>query len=199
PGYAMKATAPGFVIGKVLSVEPNGQVMVFVENGYMDPTTSVDTAGNLTMQRSGSTAFVTTSSNAAVLVDQKGSGDLLQVQSNEVDKLLVKNNGELNINVTPANTTDNLVVVKSSDSEVFSINARGQIATAGNIIVKDDTFAGSIATDATGAAQITFTYDLGTGKPDVQLTVEGETPALAQVASFTQDATGNYTGFAIKT
>src|SRR5205085_1313001 len=134
----MKATAPGFVIGKVLSILPNGNVMAFVENGYMDPTTSIDASGNVTMQRAGSNIFETTTSEAAVLVNQKGSGDLLQLQSNGIDKLLVANNGEININVTPAYDTANLVVIKSNDSEVFSINARGQAAFAGNIIVKDD-------------------------------------------------------------
>jgi hypothetical protein len=199
PGYAMKATAPGFVIGKVLEIQSDGQALVFVEQGYMDPTTSISASGDVAMQHFGSSVFETTSDAAAVLVNQKGSGDLLQLQSNGVDKLLVKNNGELNINVTPADATANLVVVKSNDAEVFTINARGQLAITGNIIVKDDTFAGSIATNTDGEAHIAFTYDLGTGKPDVQLTVEGEVPAFAQVGSWDKNTDGNYTGFTIKT
>src|SRR5258708_36473918 len=72
------------------------------------------------------------------------------------------------------------------------------MAVRGNIIIKEDTLGGSIATDSTGTAQIDFTYDLGTGKPDVQLTVEGETPAFAQVATWKKDIQNNYTGFTIK-
>ena len=34
-------------------------------------------------------------------------------------------------------------------------------------------------------------YDLGTGKPDVQLTVESATPALAQVGSWEKDSQSN--------
>src|SRR6185436_5742600 len=131
--------------------------------------------------------------------DQQGSGDLLQLQSAGVNKLLVKNNGELNINVTPDNDQSALFVVQSHDAEMFKINARGQATFAGNIFIKDDTFAGSIATDAEGKAQIMFTYILGTGKPDVQLTVEGDVPAFAQITSWEKDQDGNYTGFNLKT
>jgi hypothetical protein len=95
--------------------------------------------------------------------------------------------------------TDNLVVVKSNDEEVFTINARGQVIFAGNIIVKDNSFAGSTTTDEDGLASITFTYDLGTGKPDVQLTVEGDTPAFAQISDWVKDVNENYLGFTIKT
>ena len=199
PGAAMKATQPGWVIGQVLANLTNGNVMVFVRAFYYDPTTTQDASGNVTTIRSGSSTLAATSTSTASLIDQKGSGDLLQLQSKEADKLLVKNNGELNLNVTPAGDADNLVVVKSNDAAVFSINAHGQATFAGNIFIKDDSFAGSIATDSTGSAQVMFTYDLGTGKPDVQLTVEGEAAAFAQIASWEKDTTGNYTGFNIKT
>jgi hypothetical protein len=123
----------------------------------------------------------------------------LQLQKGGVDRLLVKNNGELNINVIPVVSTDNLVVVKSNDNEVFSINARGQASFAGNIFIKDDSFAGSLTTDDDGEATVNFTYDLGTGKPEVQLTVEGNTPAFAQISDWIQDQNQNYLGFKIKT
>ncbi len=188
PGAAMKATQPGWVIGQALNNPSGGQVMTFVRGFYYDPTVLVDAKGNVNMQNTGT-----------MIINSTTTDNLLQVQSNGVDKLLVKNNGELNINVTPVNNTDNLLVVRSNDSEVFSINARGQVAFAGNIIVKDDSFAGSISTDENGEADIDFTYDLGTGKPDVQLTVEGDTPAFAQISSFERDANNNYIGFKIKT
>jgi hypothetical protein len=96
-------------------------------------------------------------------------------------------------------TTETLLVVKNGVDEVFSINARGDVKTSGVIVVKDNSFAGSIATDANGEADIVFTYHLGTGKPAVQLTPESASPVFAQVVSWTQDNTGNYTGFKIKT
>ena len=112
---------------------------------------------------------------------------------------LLADNGGLNLNTTPADETENLLVVESNDSEVFTINARGQATFTGNIFIKDGSFAGSATTDEEGNKDITFTYHLGTGKPDVQLTVEGETPALAQIAGWTKDTEENYTGFKIKT
>jgi hypothetical protein len=195
PGVAMKATKAGMVIGQAISNYDGtagvNKVMVFVENFYYDPATIVNEDGSVNIQA--------TTAEGAAIIDQTGTGDILQLQNNGADRFVVQNNGEVNINVIPVKEDDNLIVVRSNDEEVFSINARGQAEFAGNIIIKDDTFAGSIATDASGSAKIIFTYDLGTGKPDVQLTVEGETPAFAQVASFEKDSNNNYTGVNIKT
>ena len=44
-----------------------------------------------------------------------------------------------------------------------------------------------------------FDYDLGTGKPSVQLTPEADEPVFAQVLSWQKDLEGNYAGFTIKT
>jgi hypothetical protein len=82
---------------------------------------------------------------------------------------------------------------------LFTINARGDAQVLGAIIVKDNNLAGSKITNGQGEADVVFSYPLGTGKPDVQLTVEGGTPALAQVLSWTKDENQNYTGFKIKT
>ena len=203
-GVAMKATKPGVIVGQALSsydgTQEKHEVIVMVRPSYYDPTLFVDENSNVTLQRGeATTVLAADSTGSAMLIDQKGSGDLLQVQSDGTDKFLVKNNGELNINVLASNETADLVVVKSNDEEVFTINARGDAIFKGTIFVRDDTFAGSIATDEDGVADISFSYDLGTGKPDVQLTVEGETPALAQVASWEKNGEGKYTGFKIKT
>ncbi|MBX4191714.1 MAG: hypothetical protein KW804_02870, partial [Candidatus Doudnabacteria bacterium] len=201
PGSAMKAVSAGVVIGQAISsYDGNGEatVVAFVKRFYYDPTTVIDADGNLSMQTIGSTEISANTNDTAYIIDQNGSGDLLQLQTNNVDRLLVQNNGAMNINVTPASEDEELFVIKSNDEEIFSIDAHGLVAFSGNITVKDDTFAGSIATDVNGEAQIMFTYDLGNGKPDVQLTVEGETVALAQIASFEKDTNGNYIGFNIK-
>jgi hypothetical protein len=73
------------------------------------------------------------------------------------------------------------------------------VQIGGVIVVKDDTFAGSVATNANGEAEIEFTYHLGTGKPVVQLTPESSVPVFAQIMEWTQDSDDNYTGFKIKT
>ena len=204
PGVGMKSTQPGTVIGQALSgydgTQTENTVMVFVRSSYNDPSLSIDADGNINLQRSGSTKlFATTDNDAAFIVDQNGSGDLLQLQQSGTDKFLIKNNGTVNISATTLDPEEAIVVVSSNDSEVFNINARGDVAIAGNIIVKDDTFAGSIATDANGEATVTFSYDLGTGKPSVQLTPESDQPVFAQISSWTKDADNNYTGFKIKT
>jgi hypothetical protein len=200
PGYAMKATQPGFVIGQVIETQIDGRVMVFVRSMYYDPTTTIDENGVLVMQNSeGIKLSAETSDSAAVIIDQQGSGDLLQIQTSGTDRFLVKNNGEININVTSADEIDQLIVVKSNDSEIFTINARGQVEFSGNIFIKDDTFAGSIATNAEGLAEIIFTYHLGSGKPSIQLTPESDNPVFAQVLEWMKDAEENYTGFKMKT
>lgn len=62
-----------------------------------------------------------------------------------------------------------------------------------------DPLAGSVATDASGLAWVDFKNFIGAVKPIVQLTVESDAPAFAQVSEFLTDAMGNTTGFAIKT
>jgi hypothetical protein len=58
---------------------------------------------------------------------------------------------------------------------------------------------GVIVTDEEGKAEVRFSYDLGTGKPVVQLTPESETPTFAQVSSWIKDGDGNYIGFNLAT
>jgi hypothetical protein len=167
PGYAMKATRPGLVIGQALSSMPEGAttglVMTFVHTSYYDPGMLVDDSGNVQLQRgnASTTLFAETDTASAYAVNQKGSGDLLQLQASGMDRLLVKNDGTIKVNITPADQKQEIVAVSSGTQTVFTINARGDAAITGVILVKDDTFAGSIATDAAGEANITFSYDLG--------------------------------------
>jgi hypothetical protein len=204
PGAAMKSSRPGMVIGQAISgYNGSGQakVFVFVNPFYHDPTTIVDENGNIQMQRgSASTVFTAqTEDIAAMVVNQEGAGNLLQLQQNGADRFMVQNSGQININTTVASNTDNLVVVKNADSEVFAIDARGILQVTGLLVIKDDSFAGSITTLADGTAEIVFSYDLGTGKPVVQLTPEGENPVFAQILEWRKDEQERYTGFVIKT
>jgi hypothetical protein len=204
PGVAMKATKPGTVIGQALApydgTQGDNMVMVFIRTSYYDPTMLVNADGTITMQRGeATTTLIAATSQTAFLINQEGSGDLLQLQTNGTNRFLVQNNGAVNINAIAEDEVDNLFVVSSDEEERFSIDARGSVKVAGVIFVKDDTFAGSVATDENGEAEIDFTYDLGTGKPVVQLTPESEEPVFAQVVEWKQDNDDNYIGFKIKT
>ena len=204
PGKAMKATKPGMVIGQALSAFSGsqfGEVIVFVNPFYYNPTVTVDANGNVNLQMgsSGTTLTASTADQAAYMIDQQGSGNLLQVQQTGVDRLLIANNGSLNLNITPVDDAELILEVKTGTEKKFSINARGDMGVYGVIVVKDDSFAGSIATNEQGLAEVTFSYHLGTGKPVVQLTPEAIVPVFAQIQEFKQDEDGNYTGFVIKT
>jgi hypothetical protein len=204
PGVAMRADKPGTAIGQALApydgTQTSNLIMVFVHTTYYDPTTLVEDNGGIVLQRGATTTtLVADSANAAFLINQNGAGDLLSLQANGADRFLVKNNGAININAISADDQDQIAVIKSNDEDVFTISARGDVAVKGNIIVRDDNFAGSIATAEDGTAEVDFTYDLGTGKPDVQLTPESESPVFAQIADWQTDNLGRYTGFTIKT
>lgn len=204
PGKAMKSTRPGMVIGQALSSYSGtgiAEVIVFVNPIYYDPSVVVDASGNVSLQRgtAGTTLIAQTETTAAYTIDQQGSGAILQLQQNGIDRLLVAGNGSFSLNTSPVDDAELILDVKAGDSSKFSINARGDIAVSGVIVVRDDSFAGSVATDEEGLAEIIFSYHLGTGKPVVQLTAEAQLPVFAQIIEFKQDADGNYTGFVIKT
>ncbi len=202
-GHAMKATRPGMVLGQALSSDNgSGVVIVFVSPFFHDPTILVDATGNVQLQRNTATTTLTasTETGAAQVIDQQGSGDILQLQSAGENKFFVQNSGQVNIHTGMFGSTDKLFVLTASDdTEIFNIDARGVATIKGLLVVKDDSYAGSIATLEDGTAEITFTYDLGTGKPVIQLTPEGETPVFAQVVEWKTDDQDRYTGFVMKT
>ena len=205
PGEAMKSTAAGMVIGQALSSydgsAPNySYVIVKIDPFYYDPTTVTYTLvdGMRLQQATETQALFAQTDGVAYLINQQGSGDLLQLQADGVDRLLVKNNGAVLVNTTNTQDTDTLISVKSAEADVFTLNARGDVTVAGNIIVTDSTYAGSIATNAQGLAEVQFTNHLGTGKPSVQITPEGEQVVIAQISHWMRDENQNYTGVVIK-
>jgi hypothetical protein len=204
PGVAAKAVAPGLVIGQALSSYDgsiaNNLVTAFVNRFYYDPTMIVS-EGKVSLQRGNNITEImaNTTQGAAFVVNQQGTGDLLSLQANGTDRFLVKNSGSVNINVQALEAEPaEIMVVKSNDQNVFSINSRGDVAIKGVIKIEDDSYAGSIATNEEGIAEISFTNHLGTGKPSIQLTPEAELPVFAQVFEWTQDSAKNYTGFKMK-
>jgi hypothetical protein len=202
PGKAMKATRPGMVIGQALSSSlGSGNVVVFVNPMYYDPTVQITEDGTVQLQRNTATTelVANTDTQAAYIVKQQGSGDILQLQQNDVTRFLVKNDGSTIISGNANTTPTSLLVVKADEQEVLTVNSRGDLDTQGVIVMRDNNFAGSIATLADGTAEITFTYDLGTGKPVIQLTPESEVPVFAQIKEWRKDQNQNFTGFIIKT
>jgi hypothetical protein len=203
----MKSTAPGMVIGQALSSFDGSApyypyVIVKVNPFFYDPTNvTYQLVDGMRLQQASETqALFAQTNGAAYLINQQGSGDLLQLQAGGVDKLLVKNNGSILVNTTSTQPTENLITVKSADSDVFTLNTRGDVAVAGSIIITDTSYAGSIATNANGLAEVQFTHHLGTGKPSVQLTPEGEgNMVLVQISHWMKDENQNYTGVVIKT
>ncbi|MDQ3018287.1 MAG: hypothetical protein M3Q64_00215, partial [bacterium] len=215
PGYAMRATTSGNIIGQALegftsaATNDSSMITVFVKVAWqninntiaLDAPKNVDGTNPATVQgtnQTGSLAAADTSST--FIINQKTStdkvvADILQVQSGEANRLMVSNTGALTLNAELECSSCAILAVKNSGSEKFSINARGDISIYGQIIVYDDTMAGSIVTNtADGLAEITFTNNLGTGKPVVQLTAEGDTAVFAQVKEWRTDGAGRYIG-----
>ena len=98
----MKANAPGQVLGQALSSysgSGEGRVVLLVGLGYYDPSLVVGPDGNITLQRgAASTTILADTSSIAEVLNQQGSGGLLQLQANGTDRLLVKNDGSIALN-----------------------------------------------------------------------------------------------------
>jgi hypothetical protein len=198
PGYAMKASRSGMVIGRSLDYfdSTQGSIMVFLDPGYQQ----LDWKIEIFDQMDGD-GIQGSSTPATYIIDQKGGSDLLQLQQNGADRFLVRNDGSVEVNVNNLDTDiQPLLVIKNNDSEVFTINARGDVETKGVLRIKNDSFAGSISINEQGLAEVNFDYPLGTGKPSIQLTVEDDSKdlILAKIISLFQDEERNYTGFRIK-
>lgn len=213
PGFAMKATRSGMTIGKALGEHGAGigTVMVFIDPGYHQFNWIVDLEDKFSddqLQKAGGMASGTPTS---FIVNQKGSGDILQLQENGDSRVLFRNDGGFELNArSEGDLVKNLVVVRADDAEVFSINSRGDLGIQGVVRLSNNSFAGSIVTDGNGYAEIDFGYHLGTGKPSIQLTVEAPDSEAAstteattkiltaQISKLFRDADKNYTGFRIR-
>jgi hypothetical protein len=135
-----------------------------------------------------------------LIINQNNVGNILQLQSAGQDRFLVATSGSVMILANSQNDTEELFSISNTTTSVFAINVRGDSRMKGIIVLENDSVAGSIATDAiTGLAEVNFNYHLGTGKPVVQLTPEGDIPVVAQVTSWKKDSVGNYVGFFLKT
>lgn len=219
-GYGTKATRSGQVVGQALADinfedSNTGVVMVFVQTGFQSigNTIVLDAPSSTGIDLQNGGANLTGNTASTFVIQQQTSGseqdaqpeaNILQLQTGDANRFMVSSTGatsilsNLNCEVD-ASSCPSVLKVTQAATELMNIDARGTLALAGTIIIKDDTFAGSVATDENGLAEITFSYNLGTGKPTVQLTAEAQIPVFAQILEFKQDENGNYTGFVMKT
>jgi hypothetical protein len=173
PGMAMKATRSGQVLGQALedfqsasSSAATSSVMVFVQPGYqvINNTFIMDDSGGQTTGQVGAGAPSSTAST--FLVDQQGTGILMQLQQNGVNRLLVANDGSFNILASTTISTSTILTVSNINSAQFSITA------AGHITVGQDT-AGT-ATIKAGDNQTTVTFNVPYDTlPKIAVTVQG--------------------------
>ncbi len=181
PGYAMKATYSGTVIGQALAdfvptstpaqvtpyVPATSTIISFVKPQFQNVNNTFvlgEDEGQLTGQVGG----VPTTSPAAMIINQKGSGNLLQVQQNGMDRFMINNSGTVVLNGN-ATTTSQLFVVTNASSSVFSINSVGDLYAKGHIKVGHDTAGTATIKSGDNATEVTFDMPYGS-VPKVMVT-----------------------------
>ena len=163
PGYAMKATVSGQVIGQALqsfgssTTSSTGSIDVFVQVGYQNINNTFVLGGN-GGQITGQVGSLPSSSPASFLIDQRGNGNILQLQAMEQDRLLVASSGSVTIlaNISTSTASSTVLTVENGSSTLFSINSVGDASFVGHIIVGQDS-AGT-ATIKAGDNQTTITF-----------------------------------------
>ncbi|MFA6405758.1 MAG: tail fiber domain-containing protein, partial [Candidatus Paceibacterota bacterium] len=124
---------------------------------------------------------------------------MLQYQSDLQNHFTIATTGSATL-LSTVSDDQAVFAVSNASSTLATITGKGNLRLKGTIIFESDSVAGSIATDGTtGLAEVDFENHLGTGKPSVQLTPEGDIPTIAQITSWKKDTLGNYIGFFIKT
>jgi hypothetical protein len=180
PGYAMKATHAGTVIGQALGsfsssssgaqsqtingvTFETGTVSLFVHVGYQNiNNTFVFGADDLTVAQAaaqvgsgnsattqgttqtGSLASASTSASFIIRQNPTGTaslGNILQLQSGSAVRLMVASDGATAINAQTTNANENLVVVNNNGSQLFSIDASGNVQISATLVVKKDVVA----------------------------------------------------------
>ena len=163
PGYAMKATRSGYVLGLALddfsatssstvsststagSLVTERAVMMFVRTSYQIINNTF-VLGEEDGQLANATStldinqIASSSLASSFLINQVGSGDLLQLQSSGQDRLLITGNGTFNLFASTSIATSTILSVNNGTTTQFSITAAGHITvgrdTAGTAIIK---------------------------------------------------------------
>ncbi len=188
PGYAMKATISGQVVGQALesfnssSTADSGLVLVFVKVGYQNVNNTFEVGQN-DGQVVGQVGNIASSSPSSFVINQKGSGNLLQLQQNGSDRVLIDNNGSVNILSSATTTGINVLAVKTASSTLFAINSVGQVSFTGHIMVGPDT-AGT-ATINPGDNASTVTFGLPYGSVPKVIVTPGDVPVTFAIKNKT--------------
>jgi hypothetical protein len=199
-GFGMKATRSGNVLGIALesfngdpetasSAPSAGTVLVFIEPGFQNINNT------FVMEDTQVTGVVglgvPTSTPNSFIIDQRGSGNLLQIQKEGMDKFVINNQGTVQL-FGQANQTAPVLTVITASTSVFSISAKGDLYVKGQITVGKDT-AGT-AEIATGDNQVEVEFETPyTEIPKVVVTAQGVPNFFYGVVSKTKK------GFVIKT
>jgi hypothetical protein len=150
PGLGAKATRSGYVVGLALedydpeiSTSSNPSILVAVKPGYQ-VINNLFVFGEEDGQLSGEVGLgvdaVSSSTAPSFLIDQVGSGNILQLQQNGVDRLILANDGSMTILASPVSPNSPVLTVKNQTEKVFEITAAGHLNvskdTAGTAIIK---------------------------------------------------------------
>jgi hypothetical protein len=182
-GYGMKATRSGHVLGialedfkpssvsSSLSTGPiGGTVLVFINPGYQTINNTFVLGEN-----DGQIANATSSQGAVTansfIIDQKGSGNILQLQKNGMDKFVVQNSGAAVLYGDADNSSVVLSVITASTT-MFSINSKGDLTAKGKITVGKDTAGTAVIKSGDSKVTVTFS-EAYTSIPKVIVTVQG--------------------------
>src|SRR3989344_3833861 len=187
-GFAMKATRSGYILGQALEdftgegIGDTGMVTAFVSPEYrvIENTFVLGEEDNqLITHIENSLSISATSSSPIFMINQKGSGDLLQLQQNGIGRLLVRNDGSIKVFSNIASTADNSIFsIENTGGEIFSIksngdaNVYGNLRIVGNIYANKDTAGSAVITMGNNSTKVAFEKSYA-GAPKVVVTVLG--------------------------
>ncbi len=193
PGYAMKATYSGEVIGQALENYPQinpdtgqpistdftsgptaGKILVFMSLGFRNINNTFvlgEDDGQLANATSTLPLFQRGGGGSSFLIDQRGSGNILQLQTNGQDRFLVASSGAVSI-LANADCALSLffnegrvgerlcpvLTVSNASSTLFTINAKGDAQFTGNIIVSKNTAGTAVVKEGDNLVRITFEH-----------------------------------------
>jgi len=209
PGYAMKATHSGYILGVALdnfnasstsavtststggTVVSEPAVMMFVRTGFQNINNIFvlgEDDGQLASATSTPSLDQMASSSLAdsFLIDQAGTGNILDLQSAGQDRLLIANDGSFNLLASTTIATSTILTVSNGTTTQFSITA------AGHITVGQDTAGTAIIKAGDNQTVVTFNVPYDT-TPKIAVTIQGLPDFFYGVATKTP------TGFTIQT
>jgi hypothetical protein len=175
-GLAMKATRSGMVVGQALqdynpavSTSTN-MIIALVKPGFqIINNTFVLGEDDAQIATATSTSGTTSSTDpiqgglgmanaGTFLINQKGSGNILQLQQNGQDRFLVNAEGSVSIIAGSASSTASVLAVRNTANVLFAVDGTGQATFTGHIVVSKNT--SGTATIKSGDNQTTVTFDV---------------------------------------